>query len=178
MNIKNKLGRAGIAAAAAVIGGLGLTGVASASTTQPAAVTSVSHHAGPAFLITLGAAGSVVQPMTASAAMQQTVVHTAASRGNVTQEQSSWWGARIWLDHNASQAAWSQVQASGDLSILQIPGEIPGVPEYITLPLKYLSCVGQFVNDVRADDVGYGVVMDVNWWAPWWSCGTLKVWSQ
>ena len=46
MNIKNKLGRAvGIAAAATAIGGLGLTGVASASTAQPTAVTSVSHEA-------------------------------------------------------------------------------------------------------------------------------------
>lgn len=146
MNTKNKLGRAGIAAAAAAaIGGLGLTGVASAGTTQPAAVTSMSQ--------------------------QQTVVRTAASRGNVTQEQSFWWGARIWLNHNASQAAWRQVQASGSLSNLQIPG----VP---TLALNDISCVAQFVNDVHADDVGYGVVMDVNWWAPWWSCGTLKVWSQ
>jgi hypothetical protein len=162
MNTKNKLGRAGIAAAAAAIGGLGLTGKIGRF-----AVTV-------AILITLGAAGSVVQPMTASAATQQTVVRTAASRGNVTQEQSFWWGARIWLDHNATQAAWRQVQASGNLSNLQIPG----VPRWITLPLKYISCVGQFVNDVRADDVGYGVVMDINWWAPWWSCGTLKVWSQ
>lgn len=37
MTIKNKLGRAaGIAAAATAIAGLGLTGVASASTAQPA----------------------------------------------------------------------------------------------------------------------------------------------
>ena len=46
MNIKNKLGgAAGIVTAAATIGGLGLTGVASAKTIQPAAVTSVSHRA-------------------------------------------------------------------------------------------------------------------------------------
>ena len=48
MNIKNKLGRAaGVAVASAAIGGLGLTGVASASTAQPAAVTSVATHAIP-----------------------------------------------------------------------------------------------------------------------------------
>jgi len=126
-----------------------------------------------ALLITLVAATSGLQPMSASAATQSTVVLTAA-RGNLTQEQNFWWGARIWLNHNATQAAWRQVQASGNLSDLQIPG----VPSLITLPLKYIRCVGQFVNDVRANDVGYGVVMDVNWWAPWWSCGTLKVWSQ
>ena len=57
MNIKNKLRRAsGIAAAAAVIGGLGLTGVASASTVQPTAVTSVSHHVEP------GTVGQHCQP--------------------------------------------------------------------------------------------------------------------
>ena len=47
--IKNRLGRAAcIAAAAAVISGLAPAGVASAGTAQPAAVTSVTHHAWPA----------------------------------------------------------------------------------------------------------------------------------
>lgn len=45
MKIKNKLGRV---LAAAAIGGIGLAGLASASTIQPAALTSVSHRAGPA----------------------------------------------------------------------------------------------------------------------------------
>jgi hypothetical protein len=48
MKIKNKLGRAASISAAAVgIFGLSLTGVASASTTQPAAATAVSHNTGP-----------------------------------------------------------------------------------------------------------------------------------
>ncbi len=45
MNIKNKLGRAAGIAAVVAAGAVGLTGVASASTTQPAAATSMSRPA-------------------------------------------------------------------------------------------------------------------------------------
>jgi hypothetical protein len=50
MNIKNKLG---LVLTAAAIGGLSLTDLASADTIQPAAVTSVSHRAGPAMAAAL-----------------------------------------------------------------------------------------------------------------------------
>lgn len=72
MNIKNKLWRAaGIAATAAAIGALGLTGVASASTAQPAAGTSVSHHAGPA---TAAAALTAENPCYATASTASLIV--------------------------------------------------------------------------------------------------------
>jgi peptidoglycan hydrolase-like protein with peptidoglycan-binding domain len=54
MNMKNKFGwAAGVAAAAALIGGIGLTGVGSVSNAAPAAVTSAAHSAGPAAAATL-----------------------------------------------------------------------------------------------------------------------------
>jgi hypothetical protein len=98
-----------------------------------------------------------------------------AARGNETKYQLFVWGARIWLSHNTAIAAWQSVSASGNFSNLD---KIPGVPPLVKSVLQHISCISQFVNDVRSKDVGYGVVMDVNWWAPFWSCGTLKVWSQ
>jgi hypothetical protein len=97
------------------------------------------------------------------------------SRGNLTNYETHWWGIRIWLNHTTTQAAWQSVKASGSFAGL---GSVPGVPGPAKLAFKDISCVSQFINDVGASDVGYGVVMDINWWAPFWSCGTLKVWSQ
>ena len=54
MNMKNKFGwAAGVAAAATLIGGIGLSGAGSVSNAEPAAVTSAAHSAGPAAAATL-----------------------------------------------------------------------------------------------------------------------------
>lgn len=123
-----------------------------------------------------GTAGTALASTASPAsAAQPAAVQLVSARGNVQQIQYNWWGMRIWLNHQGAQAAYQSVAAAGRLNNVSIPG----VPSYISAPMEaYIHCTAQFVNDVRADDVGYGVVMDVNWWSPWWSCGTLKVWSQ
>jgi hypothetical protein len=123
----------------------------------------------------LGGSAGLASASTSSPA-HSAVSADSPPRGNVDQIQTFPWGARIWLDHQGSQAAYRSVQASGSFSALK--NSIPGVPSWLSWPLQHIGCTSQFINDVRNDDQGYGVVMDINWWAPFWSCGSLKVWSQ
>ena len=101
-------------------------------------------------------------------------------RGNVRQINKYAWGLRIWLTHDGAQSAWRSVAASGNFDNLdKIP--VIGLGPFgkvVKAALSYPACIGRFVNSVKASDVGYGVVMDVNWWAPFWACGSMKAWSQ
>jgi hypothetical protein len=99
---------------------------------------------------------------------------SASGRGNQNKYQVNWWGLRIWLNHTNTQATERAVAASG---YLNHAGSIPGVPFPANPALKYVGCAGQFVLNLRRDDVGYGVVFDAPWYTPFWTCG-LKVWSQ
>jgi hypothetical protein len=100
--------------------------------------------------------------------------HGTPARGNETKRERNWWGFRIWLSHPGAQSAYNAVKASGNFSSLVSVGRIP-TP--IAIALKYITCTGDFINKVGASDVGYGVVLDVPYYAPFWACG-LKVWSQ
>lgn len=102
------------------------------------------------------------------------------ARGNVRRLERHVWGMRIWLNHNGTQATWRSVAASGSFANLDhLP--VFGLGPFgwvVEKALSYPACIGRFVNAVRTADAGYGVVIDVNWWAPFWSCGGLKVWTQ
>ncbi len=102
MNIKNRPGRAaGIAAAAVVIGGLGLTGVAWASTFRPAAVTSVAHQAGPA---------TPAAPVAFNACVDRVDPNRFDPAGNTTLGPPiQVLGRTIRLRYNANRCAWGQI---------------------------------------------------------------------
>jgi len=100
-----------------------------------------------------------------------------ASSGNVSKVAWYWWGVRIWLNHDAAQAAWKSVAAAGSFAKLANIPVIEAVPG-LGWAVQYIGCTGQFVKEVRRDDVGRGVVLDVDYIAPWWSCGTMTVQSQ
>jgi len=109
---------------------------------------------------------------------QWTTCNGTPARGNETKIDKHAWGMRIWLRHIAAEEAWRSVKASGTLASLDQLPLPPGLSWIVKVALKDPSCIGEFVNAVHNRDVGYGVVMDINWWAPFWSCGTLKVWAQ
>jgi hypothetical protein len=132
--------------------------------------------------VAVAAIGGTAGPALASSSSQASPARPAvtqlasdAGRGNVDHIEVNSWGVRIWLDHQGTQAMYQSVAAAGS-----IPGApIPYVPWYIQAPvILYVHCISQFVNDIKNDDQGYGIVMDLNYWAPWWTCGTLKVWGQ
>lgn len=105
-----------------------------------------------------------------------TACYGVRARGNEKRVSWYWWGARLWLNHPTAEEAWQSVKASGSFSELD---KSPRVPQPVKLAFKHISCISRFVNEVRGRDVGYGVVMDVNFRAPFFSClGALKVWSQ
>lgn len=111
---------------------------------------------------------------------QWTTCNGTPARGNQTKFEKHWWGARIWLRHIGADAVWRAGKATGNFAhIDQLPLPLPGwVKKIITLPLKYTACAGRFINELHDRDAGYGIVMDINWWSPFWTCGLLKVWAQ
>jgi hypothetical protein len=117
-------------------------------------------------------AGSVVLAVLLFTATAPTVAH-ASARGNQTKVQTYWWGWRFWINHTSTQNVIRSVQTTGSLSGV---GNIPVSPQ-LKLAAKHIGCAGQFVQNLKRDDVGYGVVFDVPFYTPFWTCG-LKVWSQ
>ena len=109
---------------------------------------------------------------------QWTTCNGVPARGNETKYEKHAWGLRIWLRHTLAESVWKSVKASGgfaDLDHLPIPKPLSWI---VGVAFKDPACIGRFVNEVGSRDAGYGVVMDINWWAPFWACGSLKVWAQ
>ena len=69
---------------------------------------------------------------------------------------------------------YQSVQATGSLS--GAAGVLSHFP-VIGTALSHIKCIADFANDLKKDDVGYGVAFDVQWWAPFWSCN-MNMWSQ
>jgi hypothetical protein len=96
-----------------------------------------------------------------------------AARGNENKYAANWWGLRVWMNHANTQTTIRQEQATGRLSNW---GSVQ-VPFPLSVAAKYVGCAGQFVQNLKRADVGYGVVFDAPWYTPFWTCG-LSVWSQ
>jgi hypothetical protein len=87
----------------------------------------------------------------------------------------------IYLDHNGAQAAWRSVAAAGNFSNL---GKIPviGLGNFgnvVSNALSAVTNIATFINNVKANDHGYGVVIYVSYFAPFLPFGkTLAVTGQ
>jgi hypothetical protein len=117
-----------------------------------------------AALVGLGLAGTVI----ASAH------RPGEGRGNESRVEGYPWGWRIWLDHDTIlKIVYEEEEVSnGELSDGR--SHMPGGNQVIA----YINCAVDFVNALRDDDAGHGIVADVKWSAPLWTCDNTKVSGQ
>jgi hypothetical protein len=97
------------------------------------------------------------------------------SNRNITSIQTMWWGLHIRLSHADTQSTYQSVQAAGYVSSASLLSKLPAS---IGTAFQYIGCIGQFVNDLRNDDQGYGVNINVAYFAVFWTCGSYTVWAQ
>jgi len=100
-------------------------------------------------------------------------------RGDQRSAQVFWWGVRVWIDHGMAQNLVNQYRVEGTVgAATKLLSKIPALASpLVSLEASHIACLTGVFNTIASDDQGYGVVVDVPWYTPFWGCG-INMWAQ